>query len=587
MAILLQASNLEKEYGGRKIFSGLTFSVEEKQKIGVVGRNGAGKSTLFRILIGEENPDKGDVMIGNKARIGHLKQNDDFIEDESALDYLMRISGREEWRARKISSRFQLDENKLAMPAQGLSGGWKMRLKLTAMLLVEPNLFLLDEPTNYLDLSTLILLQGYLKSYNGSFLIISHDREFLKQTCEETIEVSPTSCYHYPGNIEKYLEFKEQKLSTLIKTNKGLERQQEHLEEFVNRFRYKASKAKQAQSFLRRIKKLESKRIAIEHEAGITRITIPPVENRHNFTLKIKEMDIGYNGKTVVSGVNFDVRSGEKLAILGLNGQGKTTLLKTISGNLEPIKGSFRWASDIKLAYHGPDPIDKMNDQEQVFEYLERVASPEHKKESILKMAGDLLFRDDDLKKSINMLSGGERSRLLLAGLLLSKPDVFLLDEPTCHLDFETVEALGSALSKFKGTILFTSHDRTFCNLITTGIVEISNGKAKRCLEDYEEYVERLEKELLAAELEKENKKKQIRQESRIPIREDYQKKKEDQKRSASIEKQLEKLNGKQLELLEYFLANPVEYDPEKAKELEDVKKAIEEKEEQWLEVNS
>jgi len=586
MAILLQASNLSKEYGGRKIFSGLSFAVDEKQKIGVIGRNGAGKSTLFRILVGEEEADDGKIMVGNKARIGHLKQNNDFLAQESALEYLIRTSGREEWRARKIASRFQFGDDRLSMPAKGLSGGWKMRLKLAAMLLPEPNIFLLDEPTNYLDLSTLILLQGYLKSYNGSFLIISHDREFLKQTCEETIEVSSTGCYHYKGNIESYLEFKEQKLSTLIKANKSIERQQGHLEEFVNRFRYKASKAKQAQSFIRRIKKLESKRIAIEHEAGITRIVIPQVENRHNFALKIKDMDIGYDNKAVVSGINFDVRSSEKLAILGLNGQGKTTLLKTISGNLDPVKGSFRWASDIKLAYHGPDPIDKLNDKEQVFEYLERVAAPEHKKESILKMAGDLLFKGDDLKKSIGVLSGGERSRLLLAGLLLSKPDVFLLDEPTCHLDFETVEALGAALGKFKGTILFTSHDRTFCNLIATGLVEIREGRAKRRLENYEEYVERLEKELLAAELKKEAQKEARRQEMKMPIREDYQKKKEDQKKSASIEKQLEKLNSKQLELLEYFLANPVEYDPSKAKELEDVKKAIEEKESEWLKVN-
>jgi ATP-binding cassette, subfamily F, member 3 len=587
MAILLQASNLSKEYSGRKIFSGLTFVVDEKKKIGVIGRNGAGKSTLFRILVGQEEADGGEIMVGSKARMSYLKQEDDFLGDESALDYLLRGSGREEWRAKKIASRFQLDADKLSAPAKSLSGGWRMRLKLARMLLPEPNLFLLDEPTNYLDLSTLILLEEYLRSYNGSFLIISHDREFLKQTCDETLEVSSTGCYHYSGDIEAYLEFKERKLGTMIKANKSIERQQEHLEDFVKRFRYKASKAKQAQSFMRKIKKLESKRIAIEHQAGITRIVIPPVETRHNFALKIKNMDIGYGGKKVVTGINFDVRSGEKLAILGLNGQGKTTLLKTLSDNLEPISGSFRWSSDTKLAYHGPDPIAKLNDKEQIWEYLERIAAPEHKKESILKMAGDLLFRDDDLKKSIGVLSGGEKSRLLLAGLLLSKPDVFLLDEPTCHLDFETVEALGTALRKFNGTILFTSHDRTFCNLIATALVDIRDGRAKRRLENYEEYVERLEKELLAAELEKEAQKEAQKQELKMPIREDYQKKKENQKKSASIEKQLEKLNSKQLELLEYFLANPVEYDLSKAKELEDVKKAIEEKEGQWLDVNS
>ncbi|MDD4902691.1 MAG: ATP-binding cassette domain-containing protein, partial [Patescibacteria group bacterium] len=190
MPILLQATNLSKTYSGQKIFSGLTFAVQSRQKIGVVGRNGAGKSTLFRILTGEEEADEGKIIIGTEARIGYLKQEDDFNETESALEYLKRSCEQEVWTIRKLASKFQLDEEKLNQKAKGLSGGWRMRLKITAMLLANPNLFLLDEPTNYLDLSTLLLLQNYLQSYKGSFLIISHDREFLKKTCEETLDIS-------------------------------------------------------------------------------------------------------------------------------------------------------------------------------------------------------------------------------------------------------------------------------------------------------------------------------------------------------------------------------------------------------------
>jgi ATP-binding cassette subfamily F protein 3 len=582
MSILLQATNLSKSYSGQKIFSGLTFAVQSKQKIGVIGRNGAGKSTLFRILTGEEDADEGKIIIGNEARIGYLKQEDDFGDSESALEYLKRISSEEVWTIRKLASKFQLDEEKLNQAATGLSGGWRMRLKITAMLLAEPNLFLLDEPTNYLDLSTLLLLQNYLQSYKGSFLIISHDREFLKKTCEETLDISPIGCYHYPGNIENYLVFKEQKLSTLVKQNKGLERQQEHLKEFVDRFRYSASHAKQAQAFIRKINKLETKRITIEHKAGITRISIPPTAKRHNLALRIKKMTIGYAEKPVVANIELDLPAGEKLAILGLNGQGKTTLLRTLAGFLPPISGSFHWSANTKLAYHGPDPISALVGKEQVGEYLQRMATPELKTQAVLKMAGDFLFRNDDLKKSISVLSGGEKSRLLLAGLLLSKPDIFLLDEPTCHLDFETVEALGSALMKFNGTVIFTSHDRTFSNLIATGLMEIKDGKAMRILDTYEDYVDELEKELELVN------KSAAAQKEKQPLKreDDYYARKAAAKEAEALEKKLDKLNLKQLELLEYFLENPVKFDPNKVKELEEVKKMIAEKEDQWLKVS-
>jgi ATP-binding cassette subfamily F protein 3 len=293
-------------------------------------------------------------------------------------------------------------------------------------------------------------------------------------------------------------------------------------------------------------------------------------------------MAIGYAETPVVANINLDLPAGEKLAILGLNGQGKTTLLRTLAGFLPPLAGSFHWSANTKIAYHGPDPIDNLIGKEQVGEYLQRMATPELKTQAVLKMAGDFLFRNDDLKKSISILSGGEKSRLLLAGLLLSKPDIFLLDEPTCHLDFETVEALGSALIKFNGTVIFTSHDRTFSNLIATGLMEIKDGNATRILDTYEDYVDELEKELELVN------KTSAEQKAKQPIQreDDYYAKKAAQKEAAALEKKLEKLNIQQLELLQYFLENPVNYDPAKAKELEEVKNMIAEKEDQWLKVS-
>jgi len=581
MAILLQASNLSKEYSGQKIFSGLSFAVSEKQKIGVIGRNGAGKSTLFRIITGEETADSGEIIIHEDASIGYLKQIDNWLAGESALDYLIRQNGKPQWRAKQVASKFELDAEKLEQEATSLSGGWRMRLRLTSMLLKEPNLFLLDEPSNYLDLNTLILLEDYLRAYRGSFLIISHDREFLKRTCSETIEISKTGCYHYPGNIENYLAFKEQKLKSLIKANDSLQRQQEHWQEFVDRFRFKASKAKQAQAVIRKISKLEEKRITVEHKAGISRITIPTVAKRHNFALKINNLSIGYDGRAIVKDIDFDCRAGEKLAILGLNGQGKTTLYKTLSGRLPALAGTFKFAANTRLAYHGQEEIEKMNAQEQAGDFLRRSAASDLKTETVLKMAGDFLFKDEELKKPISVLSGGERARLLLAGLLLSKPDMLILDEPTCHLDFETTEALASALNKFNGTILFSSHDRTFSSLIATGLVEIKDGVAKRRHEEYGDYVARLEKELRLKATEEETPER-----DKTSDRQKYLENKARLKKIQSLEWELNKMQTYKEELMAYFLEHYHDYKPEKIQELEDMKRRIKDKEELWLELN-
>ena len=582
MPILLQVNNLSKEYGGQKIFSGLSFAVSEKQKIGIIGRNGAGKSTLFKIITGEEKADSGEIIIHSDANIGYLKQNDEWLNQEKAIDFLQRQSNRPEWRVRQVASKFELDAEKLTQEASSLSGGWRMRLRLTGMLLKEPNLFLLDEPSNYLDLNTLILLEDYLQNYHGSFLIISHDREFLKRTCQETIEISKNSCYHYPGNIEAYLAFKEQKLKTLMKANASLERQQEHWQEFIDRFRYKASKAKQAQAVIRKVSKLEEKRINIEHEAGITRITIPQIARKNNFALKINNLDIGYDNNIIASNIDFDCRSGEKLAILGLNGQGKTTLIKTLTGRILPLKGTFKFAAGSNFVYHGQEEIDRMNGKEQAGDFLRRSAASDIKTESVLKMAGDFLFKDEELKKQISVLSGGEKARLLLAGLLLSRPDIIILDEPTCHLDFETTESLAGALHKFNGTVLFSSHDRTFSSLIATGIVEIKNGIVKRRHEDYNDYVSSLEKELwnkTEETLEPEKKK--------IENREQYLESRARQKKIQSLENELKKMHAFKQELMAYFLEHYNNYQPEKVQDLEDVKRRIIDKEELWLSLNN
>ncbi len=578
MAPLLQVNNLQKEYGGKIIFSGLSFSVEAKQKIGVIGRNGAGKSTLFKIILDKEKADDGEVIIGKNVIIGSIEQESDFLENELAIDYLKRKSKREDWQCQKVSNQFRFTLEQLEKPVSELSGGWQMRLKLSAMLLLEPTLFLLDEPTNYLDLGTILLLEDFLKSYRGAFLVISHDRQFLKNTCTETIEITSHRCISFPQGIETYLAFKEQRAISDQNLNKKIDREQKHLQKFVDRFRYKDSKAKQAQAFIKKIDKMEVHKISIEHNSSTVRIMMPDIVKLKKTILNVDNLSIGYNNKALVSDLDFIVKGGERIIIVGDNGQGKTTLLRTLTEELPVISGSFSWFTGLKKGYYGQQSTLNLNQDEQVGEYLRRLASNDLKTEKVLQMAGDFLFRDEDLKKSLGVLSGGEKSRLILAGLLLSKPDILILDEPSNHLDFETVESLGLALQNYNGVLLFTSHDRTFANLVTTGIIEVNNGRSKRYYHGYEDYIIQLEKRLgLSMLIEKYS---QIESPNLI-----YQENKDRQKKLKSLENKLIKLEKQQEDIFKYFVDHPINYDSEKITELEEVKKLIKETEAQWLEL--
>lgn len=580
MVPFLQVNNLSKKYSGQTIFSGLSFSVFQKQKIGIIGRNGAGKSTMFRIILGKEECDSGNIIVSSEARIGYIEQENNFLPEENGLTYLMRASTREEWQCRKIASRFKFIAEQLERPISELSGGWQMRLKLSAMLLLEPNLFLLDEPTNYLDLGTILLLEEFLKTYKGGFLIISHDREFLKNTCLETMEITPHRCLSFPQPLEAYLAYKEQRSASEHKINEKLVREQKHMQDFVDRFRYKSSKAAQAQAFIKKIDKLQTHKISIEHNSSNVRINIPPIEKKKNRVLAIRDMSIGYDNKVLASGFDFDVKSGEKIIVVGDNGQGKSTFLKTLAGELTPISGKYSWFADLKIAYYAQLSAHDLNPDEQLGDYLRRLADVNLKTEKVLQMAGDFLFSGDDLKKTVGVLSGGEKSRLILAGLLLGKPDVLILDEPTNHLDFETVEALGEALAEFSGTILFTSHDRTFANMLASEIIEINEGRVRRHYHDYEDYVSQLEKRLVESS-------QDLNVSSVVKASSTYDIKKENKKRIKYLENRLSKLNEQRTDIHQYFLDNIINYDLKKKEELSNIETEIKSLEEEWLELSA
>lgn len=494
MKILLQLSEIYKNYGAQIILDGATVSLSENQKVGMIGRNGAGKSTLCKIITGHEEPDQGEIMKSPDLRLSYLEQHDPYSLDETVIQFLMRYTGKEEWECGKMAGRFQLKRGLLETKIGALSGGYRTRVKLTSMLLSDPNFLILDEPTNYLDLRTLILLEEFLQDYNGGFLIVSHDREFLKKTCEDTLEVEKGICTLYPGSVEEYLIFKEEQKEQILSYNKNVEAKQKQLQEFVDRFRAKASKASQARSKMKQIEKLQT--IETGHALSNVHIRIPVVERKNSAALQCEELSIGYPEKTVASRIYMEIEQGAHVAVLGDNGQGKTTFLRTLANDLTPKGGKFKWGHSLKVAYYAQHVFTSLHGEMTVYEHLASVAARDVTRQEILNLAGSFLFKGTDVDKKISVLSGGERARLCLAGLLLTKSQVLLLDEPTNHLDFETVEALGRALKSFAGTVFFISHDRTFVNILASKIVEVNNGTVRLYPGNYEEYVYSMEKAL-------------------------------------------------------------------------------------------
>jgi len=587
MSSLLHIKKISKSFGPHALFSEASFMVDKKQKIGVIGRNGAGKTTLFKMILGQEKFDSGEIVIFNNTRIGYLEQENKFAENETVLEYLERDSKKESWECAKIAGNFQLKNEMLNKKISALSGGYQMRVRLTAMLLRDPNLLLLDEPTNHLDLATLLLLENFLKTYNGSYLIISHDREFLRNTCDRTLEVDQGKFYSFPCSLDAYLTQKDLKQKTDERYNKKIRLRQKHLQSFVDRFQYKASKAAQAQSKIKQIKRLTE--VEIRQSLKNAQIIIPKVEEKKGLALRMDCLDIGYADKIIAQNITIDINCGQHVAVLGDNGQGKTTFLKTINKELEKISGTLRWMPNIRIASYSQHSASELNPKEQVGAYLERQAGANVSSEDILRIAGNFLFFGDDIKKNIAILSGGEKARLCIAGMLLQNCNALLLDEPTNHLDFETVEMLAQALSQSKITILFISHNRDFIHSLADNIIEVDNGKVKMTNYTYEEYLHHLYlksglNDALKAEADPFGSEalKAMEKEKRKLARE---KKNELQKELKKLQNSLEYNKASEQKILkEYETANYL-YSRERDENIKKIKEAISEEEFRVLEI--
>ncbi|HJM68431.1 MAG TPA: ABC-F family ATP-binding cassette domain-containing protein [Candidatus Babeliales bacterium] len=495
MKTIIQIDNLNKKYQSQVILDDASLHILAGQKIGCIGRNGAGKSTLCRMIIDQEKPDSGTILKHSDLKLSYLEQHDPFRQDETVVAFLMRYTNQPEWRCCKVAHQFQISDKQLGMLVSELSGGYQTRVKFAAMLLREPNFLILDEPTNYLDLKTLMLLEHFLKhEYQGGFIIVSHDREFLSKTCDQTLDVEHGKLKFFPGPINEYMEYKEEQRRHTESHNKNVQAQRKHLQQFIDKFASKSSKARQAQSKVKQIKRLEELEEMPDNKS--VNIRIPQLENQRGVAIECTDLTIGYPEKTIAKKINFFIPCGSHVAILGDNGQGKTTFMRTIANDLPALAGECKWGYEQNVGYYAQHVYQNISSDLDVYSYLRQVAADHVRDQEILTMAGSFLFSGDDVNKKVKTLSGGERARLCLAGLLLKKHQVLLLDEPTNHLDFDTVEALAAALQKFNGTVFSISHDRTFVKAIATEIIEVGNGAINRYSGSYEEYLYFLENQI-------------------------------------------------------------------------------------------
>jgi ATP-binding cassette subfamily F protein 3 len=494
MAVLLQVKNAHKRYGDQVLLDRAEATLSDDVKVGFVGRNGAGKSTLLRCLLGEEELDRGEIIRHPKLRLGYLRQHDPFLPGETAQEFLMRDSGQPDWKCGEVAGQFELKGDYLEGPVAKLSGGWQTRVKLAALLLHEPNLLLLDEPTNFLDLRTQILLEHFLRHYNEACLIVSHDRAFLGATCNHTLDLSRGTLTMYPGKIDAFLEYQRERREHDERSNVATLAKRRQLEEFIARNKARASTATRAKSKSKQLERLEL--VDVAGDEPTAKMRAPLVEPRQGPALRCKDLAIGYPERQVASGIDLEIDHGSRAAVVGDNGQGKTTFLRTVVDSLKPLAGEVRWGFGCQIGIYAQHVYTSLPEKYTVVEYLESVAARGTRAQQILGAAGAMLFRGDSIHKRIAVLSGGERARLCLAGLLLTQFNVLVLDEPGNHLDVDTVEALAEALLEYKGTVIFTSHDRHFMKRVATCIVEVRDGRVTNYRGNYEAYLYSVNKEI-------------------------------------------------------------------------------------------
>jgi len=532
---MLALKKVSKQFGPKLLFQDADLQVSLNDRIGLIGPNGAGKTTIFSLILGEQTPDSGQIEKNKNMVIGCLRQEVvedtsrpllqeaidicphlnrlreriDLLQEEIAQekdprkiqDYVQKIGEYQaefearggydlEYQAKRILFGLGFRDEDLGRPISEFSGGWRMRVCLAKLLIQEPDLLLLDEPTNHLDLESIIWLEEFLKGYQGAIILISHDRKFLNNVVTRIVEIDQKTLQHYTGNYDDFLAQKQARQEILESSYRNQQKKIEATERFIDRFRYKATKARQVQSRIKTLEKME--KIELGQTASRFSITIPTPAVSGKEVLRLKNVHKQYGNRTVYHGLNLTVQRGDRIALVGPNGSGKSTLLKIMAGVLEVEGGEVVVGYNVTRAYFAQHQLEILNPNNTVLEEIAPCFGPDSPL-SARSFLGAFLFRGDDVFKKVVVLSGGEKSRLVLAKLIAQKPNFLLLDEPTNHLDIPSLDCLQEALSQYSGTLCMISHDRLFINRLANKIIHIQNGRIEVFLGNYDDYLYQME----------------------------------------------------------------------------------------------
>jgi ATP-binding cassette subfamily F protein 3 len=532
---MIQLQDIYLSFNGKTLFNSLSLSINEKNRIGLVGNNGTGKTTLFHIILGKITPDRGLVEVPKNKTIGYLPQDLVELEPINIIDFLKNVTGLKavettlkscehkmaftdpqsdqyqsllkkyeeashlfsvfdgysfEAKSKKVLHGLGFEEKDYSKLCTEFSGGWKMKILLASILLSNPDIMLLDEPTNHLDTENMEWMEKYLEDYSGTLVTISHDRRFLDKITQLTFEIFNGKLNLYHGNYSFYLKEKDQKRLLIEKEIETQRKKIEKTEAFIERFRYKATKAAQVQSRIKMLEKFNL--IEMEKEAKPVSIHFPPGERSSLEVLKVENLSKKYDSRFVFKNINFSLYRGEKVALAGVNGAGKSTLTRIISGNEDPTSGQVIYGDKVKIAFFSQESAQNLNYAHTIWEEISSIPTKmlDIEKRNLL---GAFLFSGDDIYKPIPVLSGGEKARLTLVKILMNETNFLILDEPTNHLDMSTNELFQRALMEYSGTVLIVSHDRYFLDNLVERVIEIQDGKIYEYPGNYSYYNEKRE----------------------------------------------------------------------------------------------
>ena len=639
---MISINNLTVAYGGFTLLNEINFHISENDKIGLVGKNGAGKSTILKLICGLQNPTTGKVAVPNDVKIGYLPQimehhrgrsvideamtafSDMFAQEAELERITLELSERTDYESQayqdlivamnEINDRlayarsdnpqvmaertliglgFKYEE--LSRPTETFSQGWNMRIELAKILLSKPDVLLLDEPTNHLDIESIEWLEGYLKEYRGSLVLISHDRKFLDNVTNRTVEIMVGRIHDYKVPYSKYLELRKERLAQQQAAYENQQRMIEKTEEFIEKFRYKPTKSNQVQSRVKQLEKLERIEVDIEDRSTLA-VKFPPAPRSGDIAYKAVDMKVGYGEKVVFSDAQIEVRRGEKVALVGRNGEGKTTLMRVIMNELDPMAGDSKVGYNVNIGYYAQNQEDILDKEDTVFGTLDRVAVGDIRLK-LRDILGAFLFKGEDIDKKVAVLSGGERARLAMAKLILKPYNLLALDEPTNHMDIRSKDILKQALKNYDGTLIIVSHDRDFLDGLVDKLYEFRDGKVKEHLGGVQDFLERRKLENLS-ELERhykpvEEKPVEVIQ-KKEEAKQEYQAKKfiskEEKKirnRISFLEKKIEEYETKMAEI-EAKLMNPGPEDDvmDLTRAYLENKRELDYKMEEWSELN-